>query len=202
MKSTVVKIGGSLESLEGYGCRINQFLDALDADQKVIVVGGGKRVDEIRKISQLENWSDERSHWAAIDQLSQNATFASSSLNQELINCIQPLTQKTKGCVVFDCAHWLKECDLDEERPLPCSWEVTSDSIALKLALDIKADQLLLLKSVCPEQPFDVARYAELKIVDAYFPDLWTSRSHKLKLEIVNFLKVVNDQVTDSIARG
>jgi 5-(aminomethyl)-3-furanmethanol phosphate kinase len=54
--------------------------------------------------------------------------------------------------------------------PLPHSWDVTSDSIAARLAVLAGADELVLLKSGLPTDSLTLAQAAETGYVDRYFP--------------------------------
>ena len=44
--------------------------------------------------------------------------------------------------IIFDCRTWLRTVE-----DLPCSWSVTSDSIAGRLAIELSCRELVLLKS-------------------------------------------------------
>jgi aspartokinase-like uncharacterized kinase len=62
-------------------------------------------------------------------------------------------------------------------RSLPSSWDVTSDSIAARLAIVTGADELVLLKSVPPpdsdlQPPSSLRQLAASGYVDRFFPEL------------------------------
>ena len=59
--------------------------------------------------------------------------------------------------------------DADDGTPLPERWNVTSDSIAARVARALNADELVLLKSVAwPDG--DIAEAARRGIVDEHLP--------------------------------
>ena len=53
--------------------------------------------------------------------------------------------------------------------PLPCTWQVTSDSIAARVAARIGADELVLLKSTLPSAASDLEYWSRHGFVDGYF---------------------------------
>jgi aspartokinase-like uncharacterized kinase len=58
---------------------------------------------------------------------------------------------------------------------LPESWDVTSDSLALRLAQRLGARRLALVKSVPAPEPFDPAALARADLVDRAFPRLFAA---------------------------
>jgi hypothetical protein len=54
--------------------------------------------------------------------------------------------------------------------PLPASWDVTSDSIAARLASLLGADELTLLKSALPAETKSWSEAAQGGYVDQFFP--------------------------------
>jgi hypothetical protein len=72
--------------------------------------------------------------------------------------------------IIFDPADFLAtvEPELPGER-LAVGWEVTSDSIAARIAQLLEADELVLLKAALPTT-HDLAAAAQTGFVDTYFP--------------------------------
>jgi 5-(aminomethyl)-3-furanmethanol phosphate kinase len=65
---------------------------------------------------------------------------------------------------------FLEELDDREPDRLPASWDVTSDSIAARIAVLLGARRLILLKSVRLSADIDRGEAARLGLVDAMFP--------------------------------
>ena len=66
----------------------------------------------------------------------------------------------------------LEEVDDRGPDPLAASWEVTSDSIAARIAVLLGARRLILLKSVGLAADISRAEAARLGLVDAMFPQI------------------------------
>jgi aspartokinase-like uncharacterized kinase len=62
------------------------------------------------------------------------------------------------------------ELEEEEASPLPHSWDVTSDTIAAWIAGRVKAQTLVLLKSVSLPEGATREVAAKLKLVDPFFP--------------------------------
>lgn len=133
----VVKVGGSLYDLPDLGERLSRLFATLD-DDVVLVPGGGRAADLVRKWDRIHRLDAKASHWLAIHAMD----LAGGLLRQ--------LTNKK----VLNVEHFLLEHDV-----LPCSWEVTSDSIAALVAESFNASLFILLKSTVRAH----------NIVDGYF---------------------------------
>ena len=67
---------------------------------------------------------------------------------------------------------FLEEVDDRGPDPLAASWDVTSDSIAARIAVLLGARRLILLKSVGLSADIDRDEAARLGLVDAMFPQI------------------------------
>ena len=91
-----------------------------------------------------------------------------------MIDDLRELRQETnEGCndtpLLFDVQPWMLNRDeRSAVAPLPHTWDVTSDSIAAALAIELEADELVLLKST-PTPSTDVDELSALGYVDRYF---------------------------------
>jgi hypothetical protein len=73
--------------------------------------------------------------------------------------------------VLFEPEQFLREVEPKlVSRPLPHTWDVTSDSIAARLAAVLQACELVLLKSTLPQPGTEIDRAAAEGYVDRYFP--------------------------------
>jgi aspartokinase-like uncharacterized kinase len=149
-KVRVVKVGGSLLCAAGLGQRVGLWLERQGARRNVWVVGGGKLVDVVRdwqKVARASSSiSDVDAHWMSVDLMSVTAKlFAASVGGWPIVSTVESLQQHFRSGdqnVIFDCRQWLGAVD-----DLPCSWSVTSDSIAGRLAIELSSHELVLLKS-------------------------------------------------------
>jgi len=175
----VVKVGGSLLDYELLPNELHRSLDAdrqkHDARHYVLVAGGGKWADTIRQVDREAPIGDETAHWLCVQAMSTTAKLLAGQVTDarlitDLGNLCERLTRP--GQTVFDCQSFLRE---DEPRApgirLPESWDVTSDSIAARLAIVLGAEELVLLKSTAP--PANSWRdLAAADYVDRFFEQL------------------------------
>lgn len=175
----VVKVGGSLldyERLAGELCRW------LDADRQnhyarhyVLIAGGGKWADAVRQADREAPIGDEAAHWLCVQAMSTTAELlAQRAPDARLITDFGTLRERLArpGQTIFDCRSFLREHESQAPgTPLPCSWDVTSDSIAARLAIVLGAEELVLLKSAPP--PADSwSDLATADYVDRFFEKL------------------------------
>jgi aspartokinase-like uncharacterized kinase len=154
MKTLLVKIGGSLYDWPDLGPKLAHWLESQAAPELRIVPGGGPFAEIIRRSDTIHHLGDESAHWLAIRAMALAGEFLSHLCPPIKEHLIDPV----------------KFCRDDERRTgaLPHSWDVTSDSIAARLAEVLGAD-LMLLKSADPPAG-DAAAWAAACYVDGYFP--------------------------------
>lgn len=179
----IVKLGGSLLDLADWQDRWWAWFRAAGVRQTVVVVGGGATVDELRAQQIDRRLSDADAHWEAIAAMGKNARMAAQTLfgdaSQGLVKYrLESLKNATRTLPVtfVDPLKLLQQDEpFAEGARLPISWDVTSDSIAARLAELLGCPQLTLLKSaLCP----GAATYAEAAragYVDQFFP--WAAAS-------------------------
>jgi aspartokinase-like uncharacterized kinase len=166
MNRTVVKVGGSLYDWPPLVSRLKRFLKQLDAAQVWLVPGGGPFADAVRLVDRLHKLGETKSHWLALRSL---------SLAAEFLRSVLPEWRQA----VIDMHEFAQT---DEHRPdhLPHLWDVTSDSLAARLALVVGADRLILLKSAEPPESWETS-----DLVDPYFRRV--TLQAPIRIEAINF---------------
>jgi len=145
-RGIVIKIGGSLIDTAG-----EVIHEILSSDIPALIIpGGGTFADTIR----ATKLDDDTAHWAAIDSMNRYGKFLST---------FGISTTDTPQIPELGIQILLPKKIMETEDPLPHSWDVTSDSIALWIAEKLHTP-LLLIKS----------RNGTINdgIVDEYFPIL------------------------------
>jgi aspartokinase-like uncharacterized kinase len=187
----IVKVGGSLFDLPDLRSRLIQFLRGQSCPEVVLVPGGGQMVDAIRHLDRSHGLSAEASHWLALRAMSLNAHFLATLLQTENTVVSAALEEwpelwRSGRIPILDAYLFALA---DEARDLPHSWDVTSDSIAARVARVVGARRLVLLKSVTPPDGASCVDLERRGIVDRFFTQaLARDRScSRCNVEVVNF---------------
>jgi aspartokinase-like uncharacterized kinase len=156
----VVKIGGSLLTRDDFAPAIRawvgQQFEAESGTHVILLVGGGPLVDALREVDRLTPSDQTLVHWMAIELMEMTGKLVGdwmvkwpveSSLEGLRARCLGP------GVTLFRPLDFLRhqEPRLEGTR-LPVGWQVTSDSIAARLAEVLGAERLTLLKSQLPPE--------------------------------------------------
>ena len=170
----VVKVGGSLFDLADLSKRLHAWLAAQPAAHHILIAGGGALVDRVRQWDRLAPISVEAAHWMCVDLMTVTAHMLHDRLREmPLVEDDRLLCQRLgeRGCTIFGPADWMRHSEpYLPGKTLLRRWDVTSDSIAARLAVVLSADELVLLKSARPSACSDVNQLAEAGYVDAMFP--------------------------------
>jgi aspartokinase-like uncharacterized kinase len=162
----VVKLGGSLHG-DALLPDWLSLLTELGSGRVVIVCGGGRFADEVRRTQMHWHIADLAAHNMAVLAMAQGAHLL-HALNSQL----ELVDREADIATVLRCgqaAVWAPYellRDADDEQT---NWDVTSDSIALGLAKRLDAERLLVVKS-CPISPAgSVTGLVECGVLDRAF---------------------------------
>jgi len=175
----VVKVGGSLLDLPGLGHILRAWVAAQPPLANLLVVGGGTLADQVRRLDQLYHLPGDAAHWLAIRAMDLNGYVLSHLVPGA--RWIPDCTAWTRDPTAAGQELWVLAVEpfLRHGEPafpgrrLPCGWQVTSDSIAARVAAVCQATELVLLKSVNPAPhgaALSLSRAASLQWVDEFFP--------------------------------
>ena len=179
MSVTVVKVGGSLFDWSELGPRLRLFLATLPAPV-LIVPGGGPTADAIRLLAATHSLGDELAHWLALKTCSINGHVLAKLLGS------LPITAHVDDVndnAIVDLYGFAAD---DERRPdhWPHHWDVTSDSMAVRVAGVARARELVLLKSIdIVSENWNAA--AASGAVDVFFPTA-VARSPQMIVRTIN----------------
>ncbi len=168
----VVKIGGSLLLWQDLPKRLQAYLDGLGKAAPVLVVGGGRAADFIRTLDSVHQIGESRSHDLALHALDFTAHVVTSLVDGLVVVTKVDDIQNVwaRGLIpVFAPRKFLDNEDSNAPRTLKKSWDVTTDSIAARLAEHLDAGRLVLLKSVDFGGVANWAEAASAGLVDAAF---------------------------------
>jgi 5-(aminomethyl)-3-furanmethanol phosphate kinase len=165
----VVKLGGSLLEWPDLSAAFRKWLAAEPPAASVLVVGGGPLVEAIRALDRVHGMSDEAAHWLAIRTMSVTAALVAELFGMPLVDSLAGILEVAESACVLDVERLLREDGADPD-PLPAGWQVTSDSIAARVARVAGAAELVLLKSALPADPTDRGAWSREGYVDEYFP--------------------------------
>ncbi len=161
----VVKVGGSLYDWPGLAPALRAWLDAAPL-RVVLLPGGGGGADVVRELDRVHRLGEEVSHRLALRVLSLNAHLLADWLGL-------PVTPDPSSCTthaILD-AHAFFDADDARMDHLPHLWDVSSDSLAVRAAALLHAEELVLLKSTTWEPTDRWHAAAQSGIVDAYFTE-------------------------------
>ncbi|MBN01650.1 MAG: hypothetical protein CMJ77_21265 [Planctomycetaceae bacterium] len=172
----IVKVGGSLFHSDHVGNHVNRWLASQPTKKTVLIAGGGVWADQVRKLYARGGISTDDAHWHAIRSmrltsflLSRVTGWAWHDNHERLLSAIR---QNQDNPITYDAEDFLRTHEpYASGTKLPHSWEVTSDSIAARLAQVCQASELVLLKSVAADSS-DLDAIAQQNVVDDFFPQI------------------------------
>lgn len=184
----VVKVGGSLFDLPDLADRLRSWLAAQSPAHHVLITGGGALVEQIRQWHAIHPISEVAAHWMCVDLMTATAHMLHDYLPEiPLIEDDRLLCQRVgeRSCTIFGPANWLRHSEPQlPGKKLPANWEVTSDSIAARLAITLLANELVLLKSASPIPMANVQQLTSSGYLDPMFSELLPELS---RTYLINF---------------
>ncbi len=195
------KVGGSLLDWEELPSRLQQFLNQLNSPV-VLLAGGGKCADIVRRWDQLFNLGEEFSHQLAIESMSLTASLLTTIVPKSCLvkNQKQLEAAFINGQIpVLDAAGWLEQLEATAPVKLPHTWNITSDSIALWLAAEIGMERLILLKSVNYPVGINLKTASSKGLIDVGFPDLFRKTTENQQRTVIHWhnLRGNSDLITE-----
>ena len=173
----VIKLGGSLLQRPGLLADVECWLTRCSPAINLVVIGGGELIDAVRKLDGLRPGDPIATHWRCVELM--QVTF-------EIVRDWFPTwgTIESAEDLKSGCAHDFSAHDLELPRlvavgsfyrrgmpsELPESWHTTSDTIAAQLAIEIRAQRLVLLKACEVDPVASVGELARRGIVDEVLP--------------------------------
>ena len=188
----VVKVGGSLYDLPDLTMRIRAWLERQHWTRVLIVPGGGPFAEVVRHLDWTHGLGEEVSHWLAIEAMSLAGQFLCRLLPEAIVLARVPGEPDGCGPFILDSLPFFRE---DEEQPghYPHRWDVTSDSLAVRVAVKASAAEFVLLKSVSWRSE-DWATASREGVVDSYFATAMLAASG-LRAQVVNLRRWPNDHI-------
>lgn len=172
----LIKVGGSLLDWPELPRRLRSFLDGEygrgHGSRIVLIVGGGAAADFVRAMDRIHALGDMASHRLAIHSLDLSAQLLHSLLpGSTIVFGSEELEASDRQAVpILSPRRFLEELDDPHDDRLPASWDVTTDSIAARIAVRLGAGRLVLLKSTALSEGTDREGAARLGLVDPLFP--------------------------------
>jgi len=142
----VLKVGGSLTEDSPSLKRLCQELSVLAGAYRILIVpGGGKFADTVRKIDKIYGLSNTAAHKMAILAMDQYGLFLSDiTPNSMVCSALDEAGNYAKEKTPI----FLPSQHMFHEDPLEHSWNVTSDTIAAYIADQLDAKKLILVTDV------------------------------------------------------
>lgn len=171
----VIKLGGSLlEPGDPWAPRLTEWIARQPPAENLLVVGGGKLADAVRSVDRVKPLDESQAHWLCVRAMAIHSERVARRLGSaSLLSNVGALRAGAaqQRLVVIDPWRFMR---FEEPRfvaeSLPASWEVSSDSIAARLAEIVSAAELVLMKSVLPPASGPLADLASIRYVDSWFP--------------------------------
>lgn len=161
----VAKIGGSLHASPD----LARWIGALEhwPHRLILVGGGGPFADAVRAAQPKLGFSDETAHAMAVLAMEQYALALAELYKLDLAATPQEIEAlHAQGRIAL----WRASKMVGAAQDIAPSWDVTSDSLAAWLARKLRADALLMIKSIDVAPGAALNAIATQGVVDPAFP--------------------------------
>lgn len=181
----VVKLGGSLTEQPPDTSPLRAWLAMLaqeGAGRVVIVPGGGRHADAVRQAQAQWRFDDLAAHNMALLAMAQTAHLL-CGLHPALRRCdredqLRALLQQGHAAVWSPIGLQRERADEDT------NWDVSSDSLALGLALRLGAARLIVVKSCAVDPSATLEQLSAAGVVDRHFATRAAGSS--VRIDVVN----------------
>lgn len=174
----VIKFGGSLSQ----SACLADWLDALARRPCIIVPGGGLFADAVREAQNRHAFDDRVAHDLAIRAMGLYGRMllgmAPKISRAESIAALTQRRDPESACL------WLPDPEETCLQQLKASWDVTSDTIAATLALELEIPELVLVKSLTlAQEPLSLQSATDQGLVDPALRGMVQGRNLRLWLK-------------------
>ena len=174
----VVKVGCSMFERPDLQSQLFAWVAAQPRALHLFIAGGGELADSIKNWDSRFQIGEANSHWMCIRALGITARTLTHILDgSSLLGDWDSVhgwiaAAQRESAAVLDVWEFLRKIEPSAPpEPLPQNWQVTTDSIAARVAEVLGADELILLKArTAPVAEDDFAALADCGYVDEYFP--------------------------------
>ena len=185
----VIKLGGSLLELPDVGKRFHAWLVCQSPAANLVIAGGGSVVDSIRKADAVHRFDEAQAHWLCVRAMSTTAQLGAELLGAQLVHDV-PAEVREGALQVLDVQRFVESECRRQDIPLPSTWDVTSDSIAARVAERIGAELVLLKSATAPDWQ-NLSELAGAGYVDRYFPQA------AARLPVVRFVNLRSNEFAE-----
>jgi 5-(aminomethyl)-3-furanmethanol phosphate kinase len=172
----VWKLGGSVLSRPEFRQRLTDWLRYWPDSESVWLVGGGVAADAVREWDRVHQLGDETSHNLALSAMDFNAELVCRLLPGAVLVRSGPELEEAlaRRCPAVLCAgDFVAWAEQESHERLPRSWQLTSDSLAAWSVRQIRAERLVLVKSIAVCAGTSLDELAREGVVDPLFPEFF-----------------------------
>lgn len=147
----VVKVGGSLFDLPDLRSRLAAVVGLRPSHHIAFVSGGGAAADVVRGLQPVHGLTDAAAHRVAMESLSVGEALLSELIGQSARVGTYAEARQAWGnqmTPVFGASRFVQNESAANHRTLQETWATTSDAIAAWIANVVRAEEIVMLKSI------------------------------------------------------